>query len=313
MVDIRIQANSRIIGFLGEWIRLEIEPCLLSNSFIGGENFYFDHGHENIFRPFLFLDRMTFTIFLYSATLLVFLFVPFRDGLDKAEYQKVARLGVPVCIFLFGLTGLYNYLRDRYEALLYLIAVLVLLMLSLLFLPKLSAMSGIVMFPVECTRLAKGLLAEAERTGVRVADAKSCTGGLIAGCLTEIGGSSSVVDRGYVVYDNRAKMEMLGVREATLAAHGAVSEETAREMVAGALARSGCGLAVAVTGIAGPGGGSAEKPVGLVHIAAGRRGGSVLHHRHHFPGRPGRDPRRYGRCRALPGAGGSRSWSRSPG
>ncbi len=140
------------------------------------------------------------------------------------------------------------------------------------------------MFPAECTRLAEGLLAEARRTGVRLATAKSCTGGLIAGCLTEIAGSSAVVDRGYVVYDDRAKVAMLGVREATLAEHGAVSEATAREMVAGALARSGCDLAVAVTGVAGPGGGSEAKPVGLVHVAAGRRGGSVLHQRHLFPG-----------------------------
>ena len=119
---------------------------------------------------------------------------------------------------------------------------------------------------------------------MRLATAESCTGGLIAGCLTEIAGSSAVVDRGYVVYDNRAKVEMLGVREETLTAHGAVSEETAREMVAGAIARSGCDLAVAVTGIAGPGGGSEAKPVGLVHVAAGRRGGTVLHQRHLFPG-----------------------------
>jgi nicotinamide-nucleotide amidase len=139
-------------------------------------------------------------------------------------------------------------------------------------------------FPAGCARLAEGLLAEGLRTGVRVATAESCTGGLIAGCLTEIAGSSSVVDRGYVVYDNRAKVEMLGVREATLTTHGAVSEETARELVAGAIARSGCDLAVAVTGIAGPGGGSEAKPVGLVHVAAGRRGGTVLHQRHLFPG-----------------------------
>jgi nicotinamide-nucleotide amidase len=139
-------------------------------------------------------------------------------------------------------------------------------------------------FPPACTRLAQGLLTQAMRTGVRLATAESCTGGLIAGCLTEIAGSSAVVDRGYVVYDNRAKVEMLGVREATLEAHGAVSEETACEMVRGAVARSGCDLAIAVTGIAGPGGGSAAKPVGLVHIAAGRRGGSVLHQRHVFAG-----------------------------
>ena len=121
-------------------------------------------------------------------------------------------------------------------------------------------------FPPECARLAQGLLAEAMRTGIRVATAESCTGGLIAGCLTEVAGSSAVVDRGYVVYDNRAKVEMLGVREATLFDHGAVSEETAREMVRGAIARSGCELAVAVTGIAGPGGGTPEKPVGLVYV-----------------------------------------------
>jgi nicotinamide-nucleotide amidase len=135
-------------------------------------------------------------------------------------------------------------------------------------------------FPRSCSRLAEALLAEAAAAKVRLATAESCTGGLVAGCLTEVAGSSAVGDRGYVAYDNRAKVEMLGVREATLAAHGAVSEATAREMVAGALARSGCELAVAVTGIAGPGGGSAEKPVGLVHVAAGRRGGTVLHQRH---------------------------------
>ena len=86
------------------------------------------------------------------------------------------------------------------------------------------------LFPQGCLRLARGLLDEAGRLRVRLATAESCTGGLIAGCLTEIAGSSAVVDRGYVVYDNRAKIEMLGVREATLAEHGAVSEETAREI-----------------------------------------------------------------------------------
>ena len=106
-----------------------------------------------------------------------------------------------------------------------------------------------------CSRPASG-------QGLRLATAKSCTGGLIVGCLTEIAGSSAVVDRGYVVYDNRAKVEMLGVREATLAAHGAVSEATAREMVRGRPASSGCDLAVAVTGIAGPGGGSAGQARG---------------------------------------------------
>ena len=140
------------------------------------------------------------------------------------------------------------------------------------------------MFPDTMLRQARELLAAAERSGVRLATAESCTGGLIAGCLTEIAGSSSVVDRGYVVYDNRAKTEMLGVDEATLAAEGAVSEAVAREMVAGAMARSGCALAVAVTGIAGPGGGSEAKPVGLVHVAAALRDGPSLHERHVFPG-----------------------------
>ena len=140
------------------------------------------------------------------------------------------------------------------------------------------------MFPETMLTQARSLLAAAEARGLRLATAESCTGGLIAGCLTEIAGSSAVVDRGYVVYDNRAKIEMLGVCEATLAAEGAVSEAVARAMAEGAAARSGCELAVAVTGIAGPGGGSETKPVGLVHIAAARRGGPTLHERHLFPG-----------------------------
>ena len=140
------------------------------------------------------------------------------------------------------------------------------------------------MFPDTILQRARELLAAAERAGARLATAESCTGGLIAGCLTEIAGSSAVVDRGYVVYDNRAKIEMLGVAEATLAAEGAVSEAVAREMADGAVTRSGCELAVAVTGIAGPGGGSEAKPVGLVHIAATLRGGPTLHERHVFPG-----------------------------
>ena len=140
------------------------------------------------------------------------------------------------------------------------------------------------MFPDTMLQQARELLTAAERSGVRLATAESCTGGLIAGCLTEIAGSSTVADRGYVVYDNRAKIDMLGVEEATLMAEGAVSEPVARAMAAGAVARSGCELAVAVTGIAGPGGGSEAKPVGLVHIAAALRGGPTLHERHVFPG-----------------------------
>ena len=113
-----------------------------------------------------------------------------------------------------------------------------------------------------------------------VATAESCTGGLVAGALTEIAGSSDVVDRGFVTYSNAAKMEMLGVPETMLATHGAVSKPTAEAMAQGALARAGVDLAVAITGIAGPGGGSGEKPVGLVHFAAAARGsGFRLIHR----------------------------------
>jgi nicotinamide-nucleotide amidase len=111
---------------------------------------------------------------------------------------------------------------------------------------------------------ARRVLAACEARGIMLATAESCTGGMIAAALTDIAGSSTVFDRGFVTYSNEAKMEMLGVSSATLAAHGAVSAETAAEMAAGALARSRAGVAVSVTGVAGPGGGSADKPVGLV-------------------------------------------------
>jgi len=110
-----------------------------------------------------------------------------------------------------------------------------------------------------------------------LATAESCTGGLVAGALTDIAGSSDVVDRGFVTYSNAAKMTMLGVPEGTLAAHGAVSRQTAEAMAQGALARAGVDLTVAITGIAGPGGGSAEKPVGLVHLAAATTDGRLIH------------------------------------
>ena len=110
-----------------------------------------------------------------------------------------------------------------------------------------------------------------------LATAESCTGGLVAGALTEIAGSSDVVDRGFVTYSNAAKMAMLGVPEAMLAAHGAVSRPTAEAMAQGALARAGVDLTVSITGIAGPGGGSADKPVGLVHFAAAAKGGRMIH------------------------------------
>ena len=131
-------------------------------------------------------------------------------------------------------------------------------------------------FPEDILALAQTIVADFTAKGRMVATAESCTGGLIAGALTEIPGSSSVVDRGFVTYTNAAKMEMLGVQEQTLARFGAVSKETALQMAHGALFRSHADLAVAVTGIAGPGGGSAERPVGLVHLAAKARNGALL-------------------------------------
>jgi nicotinamide-nucleotide amidase len=117
-----------------------------------------------------------------------------------------------------------------------------------------------------------------------IATAESCTGGLIAAVLTEIPGSSDVVDRGFVTYSNAAKTEMLKVPAKLIAKVGAVSEDVARAMAAGALARSDADIAVAVTGIAGPGGATPGKPVGLVHLACARRGGAFIHLRHVFPG-----------------------------
>jgi len=132
----------------------------------------------------------------------------------------------------------------------------------------------------EVTRnLATSVLEHCRALGWKVATAESCTGGLIAGALTEIAGSSDVVDRGFVTYSNEAKMQMLGVPAETLEAHGAVSEETARAMAVGALEKSDATVTVAVTGVAGPGGGSAEKPVGLVHFAAATPDGIVAEHR----------------------------------
>ena len=139
-------------------------------------------------------------------------------------------------------------------------------------------------FPETHLDLARRLLQACEASGLRLVTAESCTGGLIAGCLTEIPGSSRVVDRGYVVYANQAKTELLGVSQAALAEHGSVSEATARAMAEGALARAGCDLAVAVTGVAGPDGGTADKPVGLVHMAAIRRGLFTAHRAETFKG-----------------------------
>ncbi|MGZ2404898.1 CinA family protein [Rhizobium ruizarguesonis] len=133
------------------------------------------------------------------------------------------------------------------------------------------------LFPQDILSMAEAIIRDFTAAGLMIATAESCTGGLIAGALTEISGSSAVVDRGFVTYTNGAKIEMLGVQAETLLRFGAVSEETARQMVHGALFRSRAEIAVAVTGIAGPGGGSAEKPVGLVHLAAKSRAGTLIH------------------------------------
>jgi nicotinamide-nucleotide amidase len=131
------------------------------------------------------------------------------------------------------------------------------------------------MFPQPLLDRAAALIALYTRLGRKIATAESCTGGLVAGLLTEIPGSSAVVDRGFVVYSNQAKQELLGVAGKTLAEYGAVSAETAQEMALGALRRSDADVAISVTGIAGPDGGAISKPVGLVHFGCARRGAGV--------------------------------------
>jgi nicotinamide-nucleotide amidase len=133
-------------------------------------------------------------------------------------------------------------------------------------------------------RLARDLLEHLRRRHLRLATAESCTGGLIAAALTEIAGSSDVVERGFVVYSNEAKSELLGVDAGLIARHGAVSEEVARAMAEGAIRRSHAEIAVAVTGIAGPGGATPSKPVGLVHLAVARRSAPTVHERRVFEG-----------------------------
>jgi len=140
------------------------------------------------------------------------------------------------------------------------------------------------MFDNPLNENAKVILENCRRHGLALATAESCTGGLIAGLLTEIPGSSDVVDCGFVTYSNRAKRAMLGVPETMLEQHGAVSEPVARAMAEGVLAHCPADLALAVTGIAGPGGGTETKPVGLVYLAAARRGAAVQVERQVFKG-----------------------------
>jgi len=138
------------------------------------------------------------------------------------------------------------------------------------------------MFDLVVLDSAEHLLAVCKRKNLTVATAESCTGGLVAGAISAISGSSSVLDRGYVTYSNRAKEEMLGVTPTALESHGAVSREVAEEMAKGARARANVDLAVSVTGIAGPTGGTPDKPVGLVHFAAASRGGRLLVHEEQY-------------------------------
>lgn len=139
---------------------------------------------------------------------------------------------------------------------------------------------------------AEALIRAYDAAGLRIATAESCTGGLVAGLLTAVPGSSAVVERGFVTYSNAAKTEMLGVPAELIAAQGAVSEPVARAMAEGALAHSPADVAMAITGIAGPGGGSAGKPVGLVHFGLAVRGiavgGMAARHLERRYGDPGR-------------------------
>lgn len=140
------------------------------------------------------------------------------------------------------------------------------------------------MFDHDIRTAAEHVLVACRKRKLKVVTAESCTGGLVAAALTAIAGSSDVVERGFVTYANEAKREMLGVPWDALLGHGAVSEPVARAMAAGALAHSLADISVSVTGVAGPGGGSDEKPVGLVHLAAVRKGHEPISERHIFPG-----------------------------
>ena len=133
------------------------------------------------------------------------------------------------------------------------------------------------MFPEEIDSLARLVLDLAREAGVTLATVESCTGGLVAGALTAVPGSSDVVDRGFVTYSNAAKTALVGVPEALIADYGAVSEPVARAMAEGGVKAAGVDFAVAITGVAGPGGGTAQKPVGLVHFAVAGVGRATAH------------------------------------
>ncbi len=140
------------------------------------------------------------------------------------------------------------------------------------------------MFDEQLLYDANQILELCKRSDIRLATAESCTGGLIISCLTEIPGSSDVIDRGFITYSNEAKIELLGVPNLLIALHGSVSEEVAIAMSEGALSRSMSDITIAVTGVAGPGGGTTDKPVGLVHYACSGRGRSSYTLQQNFPG-----------------------------
>ena len=155
------------------------------------------------------------------------------------------------------------------------------------------------MFPEDIQTLARQVIETAAARGLVLVTAESCTGGLVAGALTAIAGSSAVVERGFVTYSNASKTELLAVPADLIEACGAVSEPVARAMARGALAGSGADLSVSVTGVAGPGGGTAEKPVGLVHFSAVGPNGEI-HAMHRF-GDIGRDQVRLASVRVALG------------
>ena len=140
------------------------------------------------------------------------------------------------------------------------------------------------MFPLEINSKASSILKVCKQKGITIITAESCTGGLIAGCLTEIPGSSGVIEGGFVTYSNQAKVSMLSVKLEQLDQYGAVSEEVARSMAEGALGSSAADIAIACTGVAGPGGATNTKPVGLVHLSCALRMHPTLHKSCNFSG-----------------------------
>jgi nicotinamide-nucleotide amidase len=140
------------------------------------------------------------------------------------------------------------------------------------------------MFSDKLIDLTKNIISACKSNNLRLATAESCTGGLIAGCLTAVSGASDVLHHGYVTYANQAKINLLGIPASILGEHGSVSEPVSRAMAEGAIKSEDANIAVSVTGIAGPGGGSHEKPVGLVHISVARTDYETLHERHVFDG-----------------------------